>query len=306
MSEAPRWLAAVAVALGLTASAPARAQWGGPTAAPTTSAQPAPAPAPTTGAPSGQPAAPPSGQPSPYDPSMQAGGLAPPPPMNGTPPAQTPPGETEQRLDQAKQKDSGRGLDWVWINVEGGFEHVGLQTFNVDEQKFSAGFITTTQSGPVIGAGAGVQLLFLQLGARARVGFFSEWQLFSVGGEVGFHIPIGNLEPHFELGFGYTGLGSFAGAIQGANDAINIRGFYGRVGGGLDYFVTPVFSVGADFGWELLGLTRPGVSTADLNRIQGDPKYQQNPDQARLDALKAEGTSYGSALAITAVLGLHF
>ena len=67
--------------------------------------QPPPQPAPAQPAPA-------------YDPSLQAGGLAPPPPM-GTAPGQPPPPasgtSTEQRLDRAKEEDAGRGLNWIWI-----------------------------------------------------------------------------------------------------------------------------------------------------------------------------------------------
>ena len=261
-------------------------------------------PPPGTDQPPAQPVPTQPAQPA-YDPSMQAGGLAPPPPMQQQQQQQPPPGGgTEQQLDRAKKEDSGRGLNWVWLNLEGGFEHVGLQTFNVDDKNFTAGFVESSSSGGVIGGGGGLQLLFFTLGVRARVGFFSAWQLFSVGGEFGFRIPVGNLEPHFDLGFGYTGLGSFSGAIQGANDAISIRGFYGRVGGGLDYFVTPVFSLGANFSWELLGLTRPELSPGDIQKIKSDPNTK-DPNQVET-ALSAEGSSYGSAIALTAVLGLHF
>ena len=62
--------------------------------------------------------APPPAQPA-YDPSMQAGGLAPPPPMQPTtPPPSTNTGNTEQQLDRAKKEDAGRGLNWVWLNLE--------------------------------------------------------------------------------------------------------------------------------------------------------------------------------------------
>jgi hypothetical protein len=240
--------------------------------------------------------------PAPTSPPMQAGGLTPPPPMTSEPPTTTAAPSVEQDLNKAKEEDSGRGLTWVWLNVEGGFEHVGLQTFNVDEENFTAGFIESSSSGGVIGAGLGFRLLFLTIGARGRVGFFPAWQLFSVGGEVGFHIPVGNLEPHFDFGFGYTALGSFSGAVSGANDAISIRGLDARVGGGFDYFITPVFSLGANVSWEFLALTRPGLSPEAVANLQTDP----NVDSARAQALAAEGSGYGSALAVTAVAGLHF
>jgi hypothetical protein len=258
--------------------------------------------------------------PPPTTPPMQAGGLT--PPSSTPPPTTSPPGaalgpttpgtvgdpstspgvSVEQDLNKAKEEDSGRGLTWVWLNVEGGFEHVGLQTFNVDEENFTAGFIESSSSGGVIGAGLGFRLLFLTLGGRARVGFFPAWQLFSVGGELGFHIPIGNLEPHFDFGFGYTALGSFSGAVSGANDAIDISGFDARVGAGLDYFITPVFSLGANVSWEFLALTRPGLSPEAIASLETDP----NVESARAQALAAEGSGYGSAIAVTAVAGLHF
>src|SRR5262245_17297043 len=70
----------------------------------------------------GQPPPEPTDQsPPPYDPNMQAGGLTPPPPMTA-PPSNNPPASTsptEQDLDRAKEKDSGRGLNWVYLYVDG-------------------------------------------------------------------------------------------------------------------------------------------------------------------------------------------
>ena len=56
--------------------------------------------------------------------------------------------------------------------------------------------------------------------------------------------------------------------------------------------------------WEVLGLTRPGLSAEAVKRIQSDPAT--NPQQTKSDLLATEGTSYGSALAVTGVVGLHF
>ncbi|XXX79673.1 hypothetical protein WMF30_12960 [Sorangium sp. So ce134] len=244
-------------------------------------------------------------QPNPYDPSMQAGGLAPPPPMTVPEPEPvSPDDDTERRLEESKKEDSGRGLEFVWLNVEGGYQNVGLQTFNIDEEELTAGFISSSANGGVLGAGVGLRLLYFTLGARGRVGFFNDWQLFSVGGEVGMHLPLGRLDPHVDLGFGYAGLGSFKSAVSGAADAIAIRGFYGRISGGLDIYLSPVFSIGANASWELLALTRPGLSSAQIDRIKGEAAA--TPQQAKADLLAAEGSSVGSALALTAVAGLHF
>lgn len=288
---ARRALSLLVVLTSAVAASTAAAQQGQPGAAP---------------AAQGGPASPsPAAQPNPYDPSMQAGGLAPPPPME-TPPATSYPegGGTAKQLDEAKEKDSGRGLEFVWLNVEGGYENVGLSTFNIDEENFTAGFVPTSANGGVLGAGLGVRLLYFTLGARGRVGFFSDWQLFSIGGEVGVHLPLGRLDPHVDLGFGYVGLGSFESAVSGAADAIAIRGIYGRISGGLDVYLTPMFSIGGSVSWELLGLTRPGLSPSAIERIKSDPAG--NPQQTKADLLATEGTSVGSALALTAVAGLHF
>ena len=111
-----------------------------------------------------------------------------------------------------------------------------------------------------------------------------------MGPEIGIHIPIGNLEPHLEVGGGYAAMGSFKGTVSGAGDAIHVRGFDARIGAGLDYFITPVLSVGAGASWEFLGLTRPGVDAATINRLGNETTVTT----AQADALAANGTSYGS------------
>jgi hypothetical protein len=282
-----RFLVPAAVAGALLAPRGALAQWQTPAAQPAPYGQPAAQPQ--------QPYAQP--QPAPYG-GLQAGGLAPPPPMGTTPPN----GEVARELDRAKEEDAGRGLTWVWIEVEGGYEHVGLSTFESDEQALTAGFVESTGDGAVVGAGLGVKLLFLTLGARGRAGFFEAFQLMSLGGEVGARIPLGNLEPRFAVGAGWAGLGSLTGTLQGAADAMSVRGYYARASGGLDYFVTPTFSIGASASWELLGLTRPGLGVAEIATLQ----ETSDAASTRATALAAEGSSYGSAIAITGALGLHF
>jgi hypothetical protein len=241
---------------------------------------------------------------------MKAGGLAPPPPMDekAHQPSPTPEPEkkkTEEELEEAEEEDSGRGLSFVWLNFEGGFEHVGLQTFNVDETNFSAGFIETTATGAVLGAGLGAQLLFLTVGVRGRIGLLDAWQLFSVGGELGFRFPIGRFEPYFHLGAGYSAIGSFSSAVLGEDPSVSIRGFYARGGGGLDIFVTKIFSVGASATGEFMAMTRPGLDPSAVTDIQSQPTIS-DAQRVQAEALKLEGSGYGLAVAITGVAGLHF
>jgi hypothetical protein len=242
-------------------------------------------------------------------PQLQAGGLVPPAPLPAQA-AESPHTSTSEQLDSSTQKDAGRGLTWVYIEAEGGYSHVGLRTFNISEQNFSAGFIETQSNGGFVSAGVGARLVFITIGARGRIGFYDAWDIFSVGGELGFKIPLGNLEPHFELGGGYAALGSFkesvvTGALESALGQISINGFYARASAGLDYYVTPLFSLGARAGFDVLGLTRPGLDPAKITEIKSNPTLS-DLQRKQADLLQLEGTSYGATASLSAVVGLHF
>jgi hypothetical protein len=233
---------------------------------------------------------------------MQAGGLKPPAPLaNGTP--QSPPSATlVEEAPNDKDEDSGRGLSWFWLEAQGGFEHLGLQTFNVDETNFAVGLVETEASGGAISAGIGAQIVFLTLGARARMAFLDAWQVGTIGGEVGFKIPLGIFEPRFDLGAGYASLGNFDGVVA---DAINIRGFYARAGAGLDFYPASVIALGFHASFDFMGLTRPELDPAKIAEIQADPDIGDLP-AAQEQALALEGSGYGAALALQGTIGLHF
>ena len=268
-----------------------------------------PPPAWTAPPPGGAPppgAAPPAAPPPPaFPPSLQAGGLTPP---SSTMPPTAPaldPNQTEKDLDKAQKEDSKRGLEWFWINAEGGFSYVDMRTFVVDDKDFTFGFVPTKALGGTVGAGLGVRFLFLTLGARGRVGLFDPWQLFTVGGEIGIHIPLGRVEPHFELGGGYAAVGNVSGLVKGSSDAISISGGYGRASLGVDVFVTPIFSVGVLGSADLLALVRPKLNDTQIQAIQDDPNVTAFQKSAAT-GFGTEGSSLGLAGGVTAVLGLHF
>jgi hypothetical protein len=236
----------------------------------------------------------------PPPPPLSAGGLTAPAPLDRS--REDARSDTEKRLDESEEDDSGRGLTWFWIEAEGGFQHVGLETFDIDESNLTAGFVSTEASGGYVGAGLGARLFFLTIGPRGRIGFYENWQLYSLGGELGFRFQLGIVEPHFELGGGYTALGSFSDALAGAGDSINIDGAYGRISGGLDFLIGSVFTLGLGASWEFFGMTRPGVA---LDAINSNPETQ-NLEDAQKQALAAEGSGYGSAVTISGKLGLQF
>jgi len=251
---------------------------------------------------------PPATQPPPpaYPPNLQAGGLTPPPSTTTAPPPPAgAPNQTEKDLDKAQKEDSKRGLEWFWLNVEGGFSYVDMRTFVVDDKDFTAGFLPTQSIGGVVGAGLGVRLIFLTIGARGRVGFYDPWNMFTVGGEIGIHIPLGKLEPHFELGGGYAALGNVNGLLKGSTDAISISGGYGRLSAGLDIFATPWLSIGFLASGDFLALVRPGLTGAQIAAIKADPKIN-DIQRAAADGFGTEGSSFGLAGGATLVAGLHF
>ncbi len=234
---------------------------------------------------------------------MNAGGLAPPPSNDQT--QNSSEIQTEEELRKSEKEDSGRGLEFFYLNGEVGMEHLGLQTFKANHL-VDANVVKSTQTGLMYGGGLGVRLVFLTLGARFRMGNFSDWQLWTLNGEVGLHIPLGNLEPYFTLGGGYASLGSFSAGNLGSNlnkAGVSIKGYDIRAGAGLDYYITPIFSVGANLTGEMLGLTRPGVSASKLKSSASGTGSTQ---QAAADVYAADGSSIGAAVSLTGVIGLHF
>ncbi|MFP6687656.1 MAG: hypothetical protein VB934_23250 [Polyangiaceae bacterium] len=251
-----------------------------------------------------QPPPPPTGGPPP-PPSAVAPASSAPAAGGLTAPAPLPSGDLGQpvaarQLQEAEDEDSGRGLSWFYLDAEGGYQFVSLETFDVDVSNLTAGFIKDEASGAFVGAGLGLRLVFLTIGPRARVGFFQDWQLYSIGGQMGFRFPLGRIEPHASIGAGYSALGNVAGALQGLENSVRIRGFDVRASGGLDLFPTTWLSVGGGVSWEFLALTRPGVSIDDLN---AQPTADLSAAQEQV--LAAEGSGYGTAITVSGRLGFH-
>lgn len=213
---------------------------------------------------------------------------------------------TIQLLDAAKREDSGRRLEWVWADVNGGFEQLGLQTLNGGDQGFVGGLVKTSSSGGVVGAAAGARFLYLTLLLRARVGVFDSGQLYRVGPEVGFHVPMGRLEPHASLGLGFAAMGNLHDTVGGAAAAaMALRGFYTRLSAGVDYFPTPAFSLGVGVSSDLMVLVRPSLTQAQVMQIQSSPGITA-AQKSGAALLTQTGTGVGGTVAATAMAGLHF
>ncbi len=131
--------------------------------------------------------------------NLSSGGLAPPEAIESESDQEAKRQATEQELERAEKEDSGRGLEFFWLNGEIGVQHLGLQTFTSDDF-VDVDLVDTTQTGLAYGGGLGVRLIFLTLGARFRMASFPDYQLWTLNGEAGFRIPFGSVEPYFTAG----------------------------------------------------------------------------------------------------------
>ena len=270
-----RVLMAVAAAVTpfLSSGLCAAQTWGQPppTSQPSPTVEPQPAPQPGTGAP-----------------GLEAGGLR--PPGSQPEPTAPAPGPTEQALAKADREDSGRGLEFFWVAGEGGVTYVGLQTLHAD------GLLDETthdpvQVGPVVGGGLGLRLVFLTFGAKFRYGLFSAWDLWTLNAEAGLRIPIGSVEPYVTLGGGYASVVGVRAGPTGGREAVSIGGLDVRAGGGLDWYLSSAFSLGANLSADFLFLSRSALS----------PSLQ-----SANSVYESDGSGVGAGVTLSAVAGLHF
>jgi hypothetical protein len=269
------WLSALSSFGGIVWCASALAQYAPPPAGSAPAATPAPAPDSSS--------------------TLSAGGLAPPPAVEAPPPpgAETP-AATEAKLERADREDSGRGLEFVWLNAEAGVTHVGLATFH-DNHLLDPNDVRPKETGFVAGAGAGVKLIFLTLGARFRYAPMPDYKLWSLGLEGGVHFPLGSFEPYATLDVGYVSLGSF----PGFSSIIKVNGFDARLAAGADYYLTNLFSIGVNVSADLLLLQR-------TNAVCVTPLGASGSGINNYYCGGSGGSSTGGAVSATAVGGLHF
>ncbi len=201
----------------------------------------------------------------------------------------------------------------VYLNGGVGYGGAALDTFEAQAsaERFSAGLFSTKSAGPSADLGVGLRLSILTLGLRASLIALQDpsaaetvggTDLWSVDGEIGFHIPTGRLEPSFVLAGGYSRFGGLGQAIAGAGRGLDIDGANARVGLGLDWFATQHFSLGARATAEALFQSRRAVPLRDLTTMQEVATLSD----AKKRALQADGTSLGTAYTIVIGPGLSF
>jgi hypothetical protein len=205
------------------------------------------------------------------------------------------PNPTQRQLEEATREDSGRGLEFVYFDASGGAQLAALTALSESGTLVPASD-KNTAFGPYVAAGAGLRLLFLTVGPRFRFAHFTNWDLWTLNLDLGWRVPLGSLEPYAMLGGGFAKLGRSAEGASGIGD-VSITGFNVRLGGGVDYYLSNVFSVGGTLQAELLRLAR-GATTAP-------PPSPMDPNAAP-SPFASDASSLGLVVTAGAVLGLHF
>jgi hypothetical protein len=250
-----------------------------------------------------QETAPPPGPPPPAPLAPPPPMSAPPAPANGQAPGDATAQQTNEKLDESEKKDSGRGFELFYLDGMIGGSYINMEQFS----STSFGLAKTSAGGPMFSLGAGVRLLVFVAGLRARYNALSSFNMWQLNGEAGLKLPVSSLDILFALHGGYSFVGRLGDAASGtdtsapvAGDQVSIRGFNGGLEFGLDYYVSPVFSVGVGALADFLLLKRPPVPIpANLPpqaqaAVKSDPLYQES------------GSSAGFQLAGGLRLGLHF
>lgn len=208
----------------------------------------------------------------------------PPPAVGNEAPAPAAPAAAPRDTDAAVRK--GRLTEILYLNVEAGAEYVSLQSLHLDDELLPS-TVRTAGIGPAFGVGAGLRFVLITLGPRFRFANLPDYDLWSLGGELGLRVPIVAFEPWLSLGGGFAKVGRLQ------DQRVRVSGYDVRLGLGLDYYFDKHWSLGFAGSGEVLGLTRPGVN---LNESSGSLQE---------DLLKLDGSSVGLAIMGGLVFGAH-
>jgi len=196
----------------------------------------------------------------------------------------------------------------LWMTINGGYSFANLTTVARDwnSEYFDVNVLPTRISGPTVQTAVGVRLSIVTLGVRGGYtrltgnpseSAIHEMNLWNVDGEVGLHIPFGPVEPYFLFGGGFSTIGGFNDAASGRLNGANLG-----AGLGLRVYVSEAVSLEALGNAEVLFLTRKGTTLGDLE----DVRDADSPEQAADTLRRADGSSIGTAFALTIGPGFHF
>lgn len=231
--------------------------------------------------------------------------LAPPPPISPGSQSTADSSGTTNAADESK--DSGLGLEWVWLNADIGTAFVNMASFSS-----SALAIQQSQSsGTAFGFGGGVRLLFLTAGVRATDMQLSAFNLWEINAEAAFHIRIWHIDPYLGVRGGYAFVGSLNSdavnvATGGSASNVAVHGVDVGPMMGIDVYLAHYVSLGLDGDAQFLFIQRPPVPIPNVAQL---PPAQQQMAQQQImtnPLYQQSGSSVGLGLTLTVHLGIHF
>jgi len=157
-----------------------------------------------------------------------------------------------RELERADRADSGRGLEYFWLSGD-----IGVALFDIAAGARGEVLPGLSESGAgfAYGGGMGARLLYFSLGGRFRTINLPDYDVWTLGLELGVRFPLGALEPYGRLSAGYLGL--LRG--QTAGIPLSVSGFSGRLAGGADYYFSDSFSLGLELAFDCAAISRAAV-----------------------------------------------
>lgn len=223
----------------------------------------------------------------------------PPPPASAprtAPPAQTappPPPAADQEHgpeDDDDDDDDGGDSEIFWIDLDFGFSWVDLVRFNADN--FIPETEKTSATGYTTGLGLGFRFAIVTVGARATLSSYTDFEVGTVGIDLGLRIPIPVIEPYIRGGLSYAWMGDADYEVFDES-VTEVTGLAASIGGGFDIYLHPRLSLGAGFDAVFLNLSRQKIDGGVVGMV-GDVDVSET------------GDSVGFLLRATAHAGLHF
>jgi hypothetical protein len=204
----------------------------------------------------------------------------------------------EDKKDTTRMlEDGGLGLEWVYLNADLGAAYTDLVSLKSSNWAIQ----DSSSAGPAFGIGAGIRLIFLSLGLRARDLQLSSFNLWEVDAEAALHFRIWRIDGSIGARGGYAFLGKFSAdslETSTGSSASNVTVHGWNVGPtfDLDVYITKHISVGIDANAEVLFLKRPALPLQPGQTIpqQFQPLYADS------------GSSVGAGFVGMTHLGVHF
>jgi len=222
-----------------------------------------------------------------------SGDTATPPPAAGTPPPEG------TRLDADEKKDSGRGLEWFYLNASVGYSYANMSSLS--SSNLTPSIQSASSAGPAFGAGLGIRLFIVSIGAQATLNELSNFNLWQMDAQLSLHIPIGHWEPYFGLHGGYCFVAAFdaAGLADGISGSpnVSITGGDGGLQLGLDYYFNHFVSLGIEGDGSVLFLHRPPTTLPTA--------LESQLTSSQLAAYQQSGDSVGLGVIGSVHLGFH-